>query len=152
MKLASDLPHLSVESREIPIDILLDQVLTPTDTKIIEVVAFLKKKKGKTPTASDIQEELTKSCDLKKTQIYERLNRLSKLGFLIVKQLPRPRRYLVSTHTIIQGVERWVDEQRESIANLSSELKLLYDFLERLNTRSFALAITERLSMDFGSG
>lgn len=152
VKLISDLPFLKVESGDIPLDILLDQVLTRTDAKIIEVVATLRSESGKTPTASDIQEELAKSCELKKTQLYERLNRLSRLGFLSVKQLPRPRRYFVSRGTIAQGVERWVDEQRTSIASLSSELKLLYNFLEQLNTKSFVSAITERLSMDFGSG
>jgi hypothetical protein len=151
-KLVSDLPLLRGDTGDIPLDILLDQVLTPTDAKIIEVVASLKREGGKTPTASNIQVELAKSSKLKKTQLYERLNRLSRLGFLSVKQLPRPRRYIVNKNTITQGVESWINEQRTSIANLSSELKLLYNFLERLNTNSFVSAITERLSMDISSG
>jgi DNA-binding MarR family transcriptional regulator len=152
VKLVGDLPLLYGDTGDIPLDILLDQVLTPTDAKIIEVVASLKRESGKTPTASDIQVELAKSSKLKKTQLYERLNRLSRLGFLSVRQLPRPRRYIVNKNTITQGVESWIGEQRTSIASLSSELKLLYNYLEQLNTKSFVSAIAERLSMDFGSG
>ena len=150
--MTSDLTLLSSTSGEIPIDVLLDQVLTPTDARIIEVVESLKRNSGRTPTAADIQEELAKSGRLKKTQLYERLNRLSRLGFLSVNKLPRPRRYIVNKSTIAQGVENWINEQRESIASLSSELKLLHSFLEDLNTTSFVSALTQKLSMDFGSG
>ncbi|MGY5854495.1 MAG: hypothetical protein RTU92_13085 [Candidatus Thorarchaeota archaeon] len=132
-------------------DILLDQVLTPTDVRIIDVVARLRKERSKTPSASDIQDELSKSYKLKKTQLYERLNRLSRLGFLSVKQLPRPRRYIVSNTTIIKGVEKWVEEQRASIASLSSELDVLLTYLKGVNTQSFASALTEKFSSGFES-
>ncbi|MFX1484013.1 MAG: hypothetical protein ACFFCP_12610 [Promethearchaeota archaeon] len=131
-------------------DILLDQVLTPTDLRIIEAVVHISRNSGKTPSASDIQYELTKSYQLKKTQLYERLNRLSRLGFLSVKQLPRPRRYLANLTTISKGVERWIEEQRASIASLSTELETLLGFLKQTNTESFASAITEKLSVEFG--
>jgi hypothetical protein len=140
-----------MDPEENPIDILLDQVLTTTDVRIIDVIAGLRNKRGKTPTASDIQYELSKSYKLKKTQLYERLNRLSRLGFLSVKQLPRPRRYIVSNNTIIKGVERWVEEQRVSIASLSSELDVLLTYLKGVNTHSFASALTERFSSGFES-
>jgi len=147
----SDLSLLSNDLEENSVDILLDQVLTPTDIRIIDVVARLTHEKGKTPTASDIQEELSKLNQLKKTQLYERLNRLARLGFLSVRVLPRPRRYLANRNTITQGVERWVEEQRASIASHSLELETLHNFLKRMNTKSFASAITEKLSMDFSS-
>lgn len=146
--MGSDLSHPSISSGENSVDILLDQALTPTDLRIIEVVVHIRKNSGKTPTASDIRYELTKSYQLKKTQLYERLNRLSKLGFLSVKQLPRPRRYTANLNTISKGVERWIEEQRASIASLSSELDTLLSILKQTNTDSFASAITERLSVD----
>ncbi|MGY5863458.1 MAG: hypothetical protein RTV41_02580 [Candidatus Thorarchaeota archaeon] len=149
--MVGDLSLSSIDSGENLVDILLDQVLTPTDVRIIDVIADLRNKRGKTPTASDIQDELSKSYRLKKTQLYERLNRLSRLGFLSVKQLPRPRRYIVSNNTIINGVERWVEEQRVSIASLSSELDVLLKYLKGVNTQSFASALTEKFSSGFES-
>jgi DNA-binding PadR family transcriptional regulator len=126
-------------------------VLSPTDVRIIDAVVRIRKKKGLIPAASDIQKELSKSVQLKKTQLYERLNRLTKLGFLSVKQLPRPRRYAVDKNTITQGVERWVEEQRESVVSLSSELETLHEFLNRLNSKTVVSAITEKLSIEFDS-
>jgi DNA-binding PadR family transcriptional regulator len=147
----SDLSLPSIESGENPVDILLDQVLTPTDVRIIDVVARFTNERGKTPTASDILEEFAKSSQLKKTQLYERLNRLSRLGFLSVKQLPRPRRYIANQNTITKGVEKWVEEQRASITSLSTELEVLLDFLKGMNTDAFASALTEKLSTGFES-
>jgi DNA-binding PadR family transcriptional regulator len=147
--LVGGLSHLSIDSGRNPLDILLDQVLTPTDFKIIHIVTRLRSENGRAPTASDIKEGL--SAQLKKTQLYDRLNRLSRLGFLAVKLLPRPRRYLVNKKTITQGVERWVEEQRASIMSISSELESLRNFLNGLNAKSFASVITEKLSMDFES-
>jgi hypothetical protein len=146
----NNLSLLSIDLEENSVDILLDQVLTPTDIKIIDAIARLRQSR-KIPTASDIKEELSKSYQLKKTQLYARLNRLARLGFLSVKLFPRPRRYLATSNTIAQGVERWVEEQRTSIANLSTELETLLNFLKRVNTKSFAFAICEKLSMNFGS-
>jgi DNA-binding PadR family transcriptional regulator len=151
VKFVSDLSLLGIDLEDNSAHILLDKVLTQADVSIIDVVARLRHDLGKAPTASDIQEELLKSYQLRKTQLYERLKRLARLGFLSVNQLPRPRRYIANRNTITQGVERWVEEQRESIANLSSELETLHNFLERMNTTSFASLIAEKLSMDFGS-
>jgi hypothetical protein len=149
--LVSELSHPDLGSGESPEDVLLDRVLTPTDLRIINVVARLTNESGKTPTASNIQEELSKSNQLKKTQLYERLKRLTRLGFISVKQLPRPRRYFVSYSTIVKGVEKWVEEQRVSIADLSSELEGFLNLLKRMNTETFASAITDRLSLGIES-
>jgi len=81
-------------------------------------------------------------------QLYEKLNRLARLGFVIVDTLPRPRRYIANGHTIIEGVEKWVEEQRASIDGLSTELGSLRKFLQRVNTKPMASALEGKLSMD----
>ena len=151
MRVVSELSLPNIGLGDNLIEILLDKVLTPTDIRIIDVVALLRRETEKKPTVANIQDELSKSYQLKKTQLYERLNRLSRLGFLSVKQLPRPRRYTVSKTTLINGVEKWVEEQRVSITNLSSELDVLLTCLRKENTHSLAAALSEKFSVKFDS-
>ena len=151
MRVVSELSLPNIGLGDNLIEILLDKVLTPTDIRIIDVVALLRRETEKKPTVANIQDELSKSYQLKKTQLYERLNRLSRLGFLSVKQLPRPRRYTVSKTTLINGVEKWVEEQRVSITNLSSELDVLLTCLRKENTHSLAAELSEKFSVKFDS-
>lgn len=151
VKLVSDLSLLSVDSEENALDTLLDQVLTPTDFSIIDAVTRYRNENGIPPSASEIKANLSRTSQLKKTQLYDRLNRLTQLGFLSVKLLPRPRRYIANKTTIIRGVERWMEEQRASIMSLSSELESLQNILNGLNVTSFATALTEKMSLDFDS-
>ena len=151
VKLVSDLSLLSFNSEENVLNTLLDQVLTPTDFSIIDAVARYRNENGKPPTASEIKAKLSRASQLKKTQLYDRLNRLTHLGFLSAKVLPRPRRYIADKNTITRGVERWMEEQRASITSLSSELESLRNFLNGLNAKSFATALAERMSLDFES-
>jgi DNA-binding PadR family transcriptional regulator len=149
MMLVSDMSILNIDSRDDQLNTLLDQVLSLTDVRIIRAIIQIRRQMGKTPAAADIQKRLSKSYRLKKNQLYERLNRLTRLGFLSVKLLPRPRRYNVNRNTITKGAERWIEEQRASVANLSVELKMLQQLLDGLNSKSVASAITEKLSLDY---
>ncbi|MBE0525999.1 MAG: hypothetical protein IH631_03595, partial [Candidatus Thorarchaeota archaeon] len=106
----SNLPVLSIDFEHDSVETLLDQVLTRTDIKIIEATAQISLRTGKAPTASDILKELAKTNSLKKTQLYERLNRLTRLGFISMRILPRPRKYITNRNTIAEGVERWIEE------------------------------------------
>ena len=147
----SDLPVLSIDFQHDSVDSLLDQVLTSTDIKIIEATAQISLRTGKAPTASDILKELAKTNSLKKTQLYERLNRLTRLGFISVRILPRPRKYVTNRTTIAEGVERWIEEQMTSIADLSSELESFRKLIKQTEPETIVSGIAERLSLDITS-
>ena len=147
----SDLPVLSIDFEHDSVESILDQVLTRTDIKIIEATAQLSLRTGKAPTASDILKELAKTNSLKKTQLYERLNRLTRLGFVSVRILPRPRKYITNRNTITEGVERWIEEQMTSIADLSSELESFGKLIKQTEPGTIVSAITDKLSLDFTS-
>ena len=151
MKWMSDLPVLSIDFEHDSVETLLDQVLTRTDIKIIEVTAQISMKTGKAPTASDILKELAKTNSLKKTQLYERLNRLTRLGFISARILPRPRKYITNRNTIAEGVERWIEEQMTSIADLSLELESFSKMIKQTEPATIVSAIAERLSLDIAS-
>ncbi len=147
----SDLPVLSIGFEHNSVETLLDQVLTPTDIKIIEATAQITLKTGKAPTASEILKELSKTNSLKKTQLYERLNRLTRLGFITVRILPRPRKYITNRNTITEGVEKWIEEQVASIANLSSELESFRNLIKQTKPDTIVSAIAEKLTLDITS-
>ncbi|TFG31103.1 hypothetical protein EU528_06985 [Candidatus Thorarchaeota archaeon] len=147
----SDLPVLSIDFEHDSVETLLDQVLTPTDIKIIEATAQFSRRTGKAPTASEILKELAKKNCLKKTQLYERLNRLTRLGFVSVRILPRPRKYITNRNTITEGVERWIEEQMTSIADLSSELESFSRLIKQTKPGTIVSALNERLSLDMAS-
>ena len=147
----SDLPVLSIDFEHDSVETLLDQVLTPTDIKIIEATAHHSLRTGKAPTASEILKELAKTNSLKKTQLYERLNRLTRLGFVSVRILPRPRKYITNRSTITEGVERWIEEQMTSIADLSSELESFSRLIKQTKPGTIVSALTDRLSLDIAS-
>lgn len=133
------------------VESLFDQILTHTDIKIIESTTQFSLRTGKAPTASDILKELAKTNSLKKTQLYERLNRLTRLGFISVRILPRPRKYITNRTTIAEGVERWIEEQMISIADLSSELESFSKMIKQTEPATIVSAIAERLSLDIAS-
>jgi len=147
----SDLPVLSIDFEHNTVETLLDQVLTPTDIKIIEATAQVTVRTGKAPTASEILKELSKTNSLKKTQLYERLNRLTRLGFITVRILPRPRKYITNRITITEGVEKWIDEQMASIADLSSELESLRRMIKQTKPSTIVSAIADKLTLDITS-
>ncbi|MBN2228584.1 MAG: hypothetical protein JW779_03250 [Candidatus Thorarchaeota archaeon] len=142
-----DLPILSIDLEGAPVEYLLDQVLSPTDASIINAVTKFKEKKSKFPSAMEILEELSSTSSLKKTQLYDRLSRLSARGFITVKLLPRPRRYQVNLETIIGGVKNWVEEQRVSLEGITNELQSIQNFLNQMDTKILACAIAEKLSV-----
>ncbi|TFH08690.1 MAG: hypothetical protein E4H14_05955 [Candidatus Thorarchaeota archaeon] len=147
----SNLPVLSIDFEHDSVETLLDQVLTRTDIKIIEATAQISLRTGKAPTASDILKELSKTKSLKKTQLYERLNRLTRLGFINVRILPRPRKYITNRSTISQGVEKWIEEQMTSIADLSSELESMRNMIKQIKPGTIVSAIAEKLTLDITS-
>jgi len=147
----SDLPVLSFDYEHNSVETLLDQVLTPTDIKIIEATAQISITNGKSPTASEILKELSKTNSLKKTQLYERLNRLTRLGFIAVRILPRPRKYITNRSTITEGVEKWIEEQMTSIADLSSELESMRRVIKQTKPGTIVSALADRLSLDITS-
>jgi DNA-binding PadR family transcriptional regulator len=147
----SDLPVLSIGSEQDSVDTLLERILTRTDIKIIEVTAQILLQTGETPTASDILKELAKTNSLKKTQLYERLNRLTRLGFISARILPRPRKYITNYNTITEGVDRWIEEQMTPIADLSSGLESFSKIIKQTEPGTIVSAITEKLSLDFTS-
>jgi len=147
----SDLPVLSFDYEHNSVETLLDQVLTPTDIKIIEATAQISIENGKSPTASEILKELSKTNSLKKTQLYERLNRLTRLGFIAVRILPRPRKYITNRSTITEGVEKWIEEQMTSIADLSSELESMRRVIKQTKPGTIVSALADRLSLDITS-
>ncbi|MHA1615625.1 MAG: hypothetical protein ACTSYJ_12330 [Candidatus Thorarchaeota archaeon] len=147
----SDLPVLSFDYEHNSVETLLDQVLTPTDIKIIEATAQISITNGKSPTASEILKELSKTNSLKKTQLYERLNRLTRLGFITVRILPRPRKYITNRSTITEGVEKWIEEQMTSIADLSSELESMRRVIKQTKPGTIVSALADRLSLDITS-
>ena len=147
----SDLPVLSIDFEHNSVETLLDQVLTPTDIKIIEATAQISITTGKPPTASEILRELSKTNSLKKTQLYERLNRLTRLGFITVRILPRPRKYITNRSTITEGVEKWIEEQMASIADLSSELESLRTMIKHTKPSTIVSAIADKLTLDITS-
>ncbi len=151
VKWMSDLPVLSIDFEHNSVETLLDQVLTPTDIKIIEATAQITLTTGKSPTASDILRELSKTNSLKKTQLYERLNRLTRLGFITVRILPRPRKYITNRSTITEGVEKWIEEQMSSIENLSSELESMRRMIKQIKPGTIVTALADRLSLDITS-
>jgi len=147
----SDLPVLNIGSEQDSADTLLERILTRTDIKIIEATAQISLQTGETPTASDILREFAKTNSLKKTQLYERLNRLTRLGFISARILPRPRKYITNYNTITEGVERWIEEQMTLIADLSSGLESFSIIVKRIEPRSIVSAITKKLSIDITS-
>ena len=122
-------------------------MLSSTDTTIINAVSKFKDTHGKNPSAMDILAQLSKTANLKKTQLYDRLSRLANRRFISVKLLPRPRRYQVSSETIKEGVQNWIVEQTCSLEGLSNELKSIQDFLKQMDTSRLAEAIENRLSI-----
>jgi len=122
-------------------------VLSSTDTTIINAVSKFKDTHGKNPSAMDILAQLSKTANLKKTQLYDRLSKLANRRFISVKLLPRPRRYQVSSETIKEGVQNWIVEQTCSLEGLSNELKSIQDFLKQMDTSRLAEAIENRLSI-----
>ncbi|MHA1864543.1 MAG: hypothetical protein ACTSWA_12295 [Candidatus Thorarchaeota archaeon] len=146
-----DLPVLSIDFEHNTAETLLDQILTSTDIKIIEATAQVTVRTGKSPTASEILKELSKTNSLKKTQLYERLNRLTRLGFITVRILPRPRKYITNRSTITEGVEKWIEEQMTSIANLSSELESLRTMIKHTKPSTIVSAIADKLTLDITS-
>ena len=151
VKWMSDRPVLSIDFEHDTVETLLDQVLTPTDIKIIEAIAQITLKTGKSPAASEILRELSKTNSLKKTQLYERLNRLTRLGFITVRILPRPRKYITNRITITEGVEKWIEEQMTSIADLSSELESMRRMIKQTKPGTIVSALADRLSLDITS-
>ena len=147
----SNLPVLSIDFEHDSVETLLEQILTRTDIKIIENTAQISLRTGKAPTASDILKEMAKTNSLKKTQLYERLSRLTRLGFISVRILPRPRRYITNSNTITEGVERWIEEQMSSIADLSSELESFRKMIKQTDPGAIVSALTDRLSLDTNS-
>ncbi|MCK5264738.1 MAG: hypothetical protein KAR03_03950, partial [Candidatus Thorarchaeota archaeon] len=147
----NDLPVLSIDFEHDSVETLLDQVLTRTDIKIIKATAQISMRTGKAPTASEILKELAKTNSLKKTQLYERLNRLTRLGFISVRILPRPRKYITNRTTIAEGVARWIEEQMTSIANLSSELESVRGMIKQTKPGTIVSALADRLSLDITS-
>ena len=146
VKWMSDLPVLSIDFEHNTIDTLLEQALTSTDIKIIEAIAHIQLQSNKSPVASEILRELEKTNSLKKTQLYERLNRLTRLGFVSVRILPRPRKYLTNRQTISEGVKKWIDEQMISIEDLSAELESFRKLIKKTELETIVSAITGRLS------
>ena len=144
----SDLPVLSIDFENDAIETLLEQVLTPSDLKIIEALIQIIIKTGKSPTASEILKELAKTNSLKKTQLYERLNRLTRLGFVTVRILPRPRKYITNRNTIREGVEKWIEEQISSISHLSTELESFRRLIKQTKPGILVSAIADRLSLE----
>jgi len=151
VKWMGDLPVLSIDFEHNTAETLLDQILTSTDIKIIEATAQVTVRTGKSPTASEILKELSKTNSLKKTQLYERLNRLTRLGFITVRILPRPRKYITNRSTITEGVEKWIEEQMTSIANLSSELESLRTMIKHTKPSTIVSAIADKLTLDITS-
>jgi hypothetical protein len=141
------MPILSIYLEEAPVESILDQVLSQTDVSIINAVSCFREKNSKLPTAMELLDELSKSSNLKKTQLYDRLTRLSNRGFISMKMLPRPRRYQVNAETIVEGVEKWVEEQKNSIEGLTNELQSVQNFLTGVDIRKLANAVTNRLSI-----
>ena len=144
----SDLPILGVDFENGSIETILDQVLTPSDIKIIEATAQISMRTGKSPSASEILKELAKTNSLKKTQLYERLNRLTRLGFITARILPRPRKYFTNRNTIREGVEKWIEEQISSISHLSSELESFSRLIKQTKPGIIVSAIADRLSLE----
>ena len=122
-------------------------MLSSTDTTIINAVSKFKDTHGKNPSAMDILAQLSKTANLKKTQLYDRLSKLANRRFISVKLLPRPRRYHVSSETIKEGVQNWILEQTTSLEGLSNELKAIQSFLKQMDTSRLAEAIASRLSI-----
>ncbi len=142
-----DLPILSIDLEEEPLKYLIDQILTPTDASIINAVSKYKESHGKFPSAMDILDKLSSSSKLKKTQLYDRLSRLTSRGFITVKLLPRPRRYQVSLDTLKEGVENWLLIQTSSLEELRNELQSIQIFLKKMDVTILASAIASRLSI-----
>ncbi len=148
VKWMSDPPILGIDFEHNSVETLLDHILIPTDIKIIEAIAQITLNTGKSPPASEILKELSKTNSLKKTQLYERLNRLTRLGFITVRILPRPRKYITNRTTIAEGVEKWIEEQVASIANLSSELESMRRMIKQTKPGTIVSALSDRLSLD----
>jgi len=144
----ADLTILSINPDETPIGCLLDQVLNQTDISIIRAVLTFKRNNGKFPSAMEILEELAKTSKLKKTQLYERLTRLSNRRFISIRLLPRPRRYQVNADTIHAGIRKWMEEQKSSIELLASELQSIQCFLKQVDTIRLAAEVNSRLSIE----
>ena len=142
-----ELPILSIDLEEAPIQYILDQVLSSTDAIIIDTISRFKDMHGKLPSAMDILHQPSNTSNLKKTQLYDRLSRLANQGFIAVKLLPRPRRYQVNADTIKEGVQNWLLEQTASLEGLTNELRSIQDFLKRMDTSRLAAAVAEKLSI-----
>jgi len=76
---------------------------------------------------------------------------LTRLGFISVRILPRPRKYITNSSTIAEGVERWIEEQMTSIEDLSSELESFSKMIKQTEPGTLVSAITERLSLEDAS-
>lgn len=113
----------------------MNQALSPTEIAILSVASELRRSRGRPPTASEIRSVLGKRLGLKKTQLYDLLRRLSQFGFIAVKTLPRPRRYIVNQSTLISGITNWIEGQKRSILGMSEEIDTLAQALQKPKTR-----------------
>jgi hypothetical protein len=101
---------------------ILGRVLTGTEMNIISTILEIHQRDRRPVVASEILLALSSSSPIKKTQLYCSLKRLTKLGFLQVKELPRPRKYIASCQTIIAGFENWLSNERTKIRALAREV------------------------------
>ena len=105
---------------------VLDRVLSHTELEIVQYVLKMNED-NIAPTATQIQDGMKHA--LKKSQLYEKLNRLGELGFFAVREFPRPRKYHANNSTIHQGLKNWLLQQKKYIDTRSQEIEKLHQRL-----------------------
>ncbi len=113
----------------------MNQALSPTEIAILSAASELRSSKGRPPTASEIRSALSRRLGLKKTQLYDLLRRLTQFGFITVKTLPRPRRYIVNQVTLMSGITNWIEAQKRSVLGMNEEIDVLGRALQKPKTR-----------------
>ncbi len=143
--LAFQLENALVGTRNPLLSFLYDAI-SSTDLIILSVIMSMSQKRDTNPTVKDIQKILTKTkFQLKRTQLYDRLNKLRESGFIHVHVLQYPRRYQVDERTLIQGTRYCIEKRRHETATNLSNLQKELDAMDCINPRSIASLLIQNM-------
>lgn len=116
--------------------------LNETDFAILFAILEIKSIEGVAPTAIMIREKMNEhGWPLGKTQLYERLSHLSRIGFVSYGKLEYPRRYSSDEASLMRGAHKWLLRQRNRIIQTTKELDLKLQLLHNIDPKRIASLI-----------
>ena len=121
--------------------------ISRTDLTILSVIMHSINLNDSYPTATDIQQHLKNTnVQLRRTQLYERLGKLKKSGFVVVDAFEYPRRYRANETTLIIGIKNCIENKKQQTINNLSTLERELEALDFANPRDIAIKMKEDLS------